>query len=192
MLISASLTLKHLLSTLLICALTISQIAYAEQTDDAELNTSDLSYTAWIDSDKRMKCLYGYAADKTGDHQAAIKIFEDCIERWNDVYSMLWLAQIYEAGVSVKKDLQKSTALMKRGALSQDEAGYSSLARYHYGVALYEGIGTKINKAEAIRFLQQAASENIPDACDYLQKKGHTCVVIKDTAKNEPDGNGQP
>jgi len=192
MLISVSLTLKHLLSTLLICALTISQITYADQTDDTELNTSDLSYTAWIDSDKRMKCLYGYAADKTGDYQAAITIFEDCIERWNDVYSMLWLAQIYEAGVSVKKDLRRSTALMKRGALSQDEAGYSSLARYHYGVALYEGVGTKTDRAKAILFLRQAASEDIPDACDYLQKKGHICVVIKDTAKNKSDINDQP
>lgn len=45
---------------------------------------SDLSYEAYIDSDKRIKCLYGYAADKTGDHAAAIKIFEDCIARWND------------------------------------------------------------------------------------------------------------
>lgn len=192
MLISSTRSLKYLLCLMLISVLPVNQYAYAGQTDDAELNTSDLSYTAWIDSDKRMKCLYGYAADKTGDHQAAIKIFEDCIERWNDVYSMLWLAQIYEAGVGVKKDLQKSTALMKRGALSQDEAGYSSLARYHYGVALYEGIGTKIDSAEAISFLQQAASENIPDACDYLQKMGHTCVVIKDTAKNESDRNDQP
>lgn len=143
--------------------------------EDEVQETSDLAYTAWIDSDKRMKCLYGYAADKTGDHQAAIRIFEDCIERWNDVYSMLWLAQIYEAGVSVKKDLPKSTALMKRGALLQDEAGYSSLARYHYGIALYEGVGTEKNLASAVVFLRQAGNEGITEACEYLQQRGYLC-----------------
>jgi len=147
----------------------------AFEPEDQALETSDLAYSAWIDSDKRMKCLYGYAADKTGDHQAAIRIFEDCIERWNDVYSMIWLAQIYEAGVSVKKDLPKSTALMKRGALLQDEAGYSSLARYHYGIALYEGVGTEKNLASAVVFLQQAGNEGITEACEYLQQRGYLC-----------------
>ena len=42
---------------------------------------SDLSYKAYVHSDKRIKCLYGYAADKTGDHAAAVAIFEDCIRR---------------------------------------------------------------------------------------------------------------
>jgi hypothetical protein len=42
---------------------------------------------------KRIKCLYVYAANKTGDHAAAIRIFEDCIQRWNDVFSMIGLAQ---------------------------------------------------------------------------------------------------
>lgn len=66
---------------------------------------SDLSYEAYIDSDKRFKCFYGYVADKTGDHKSAIAIFEDCIARWSDVYSMIWLAQIYEAGIAVPQDL---------------------------------------------------------------------------------------
>jgi len=159
----------------LICALSIAPFSWAEMTDDEELNTSDLSYTAYIKSNKRMKCLYGYAADKTGDHQAAIAIFEDCIARWNDVYSMLWLAQIYEAGVGVKQDLAKSTALMKRGAEENDAAGYSSLARFHYGVALFEGIGTNVDQKQAKTYLQQAAMEGIDEACDYLKKQQFDC-----------------
>lgn len=129
---------------------------------------NELSYTAYIDSDKRIKCLYGYAADKTGDHQAAIKIFEDCISRWNDVYSMIWLAQIYETGVSVKQDFEYSTQLMKRGALLNDAAGYSSLARYHYGVALYEGKGVKKDPEGAKEWLKKAFSEGVKEAGEYL------------------------
>lgn len=131
---------------------------------------SDLSYEAYIDSDKRIKCLYGYAADKTGNHDAAIRIFEDCIERWNDVYSMIWLAQIYETGVGVPRDLAYATALMKRGAEQEDDAGYSILARYHYGRALYEGAGTETNTTEGLQWLNRAAREGSVDAQQYLQQ----------------------
>jgi len=132
------------------------------------LSGNELGYTAYIDSTKRIKCLYGYAVDKTGDHQAAIQIFEDCIERWNDVYSMIWLEQIYESGVGVPQDYVYATSLMKRGALLNDEAGYSSLARYHYGVALYEGKGTKVDFNAAKMWLQKAHAEGIKEAGDYL------------------------
>ncbi len=136
---------------------------------------SDLSYNEQVNSSKRIKCLYGYAADKTGDHATAIRIFEDCIERWNDVYSMIWLAQIYESGVGITRNLQKSTALMKRGAELEDEAGYASLARYHYGVSLYEGLGTAVDKTLALHYLKRAAQEGIPDACEYLQQQHESC-----------------
>lgn len=139
--------------------------------------SSDLAYTAYVDSDRRIKCLYGYAADKTGDHSSAILIFEDCIRRWDDVYSMIWLAQIYETGIGTEKDLRKSTALMKRGAELNDAAGYSSLARYHYGVALYEGVGTDVNQAAAEQFLRRAAREGIAEACHYLREKRRSCQL---------------
>ncbi|SFM71464.1 tetratricopeptide repeat protein [Marinobacter zhejiangensis] len=137
--------------------------------------TSDLAYGSFVDSDSRLKCLYGYAAEKTGDHRSAMLIFEDCIERWNDVYSMIWLAQMYETGVAVPQDLQKSTALLKRGAEQQDEAGYASLARLHYGVALYEGVGTELDREQGIRYLRLAAEEGVTEACDYLTEQGLDC-----------------
>jgi len=132
--------------------------------------TSDLSYENYIDSDKRMKCMYGYAAEKTGNHAAAIKIFEDCIRRWNDVYSMIWLAQIYESGIGVPKSLEYATELMRRGAMEDDEAGYSQIARYHYGVALYEGRGVVQNKKAGIQWLRRASSEGLEDALIYIKK----------------------
>ena len=129
---------------------------------------SDLSYKAYVHSNKRIKCLYGYAADKTGDHAAAVAIFEDCIRRWNDVYSMIWLAQLYETGVGVPKDEAQATALMRRGAHSNDDAAYARLARYHYGVALAEGRGTPQDVPQAKTWLRQAAQEGVQEAADYL------------------------
>ena len=129
---------------------------------------SDLSYKAYIHSDKRFKCLYGYAADKTGDHAAAIAIFEDCIHRWNDVFSLIYLAQIYDSGIGVKQDFEKSTALMKQGANVHDDTTYPSIARYHYGVALAEGRGTQKDPVEARKWLAMAAAEGVKEAADYL------------------------
>jgi len=130
---------------------------------------SELGYEAWIDSDNRMKCMYGYFADKTGDHAAAVRIFEDCIERWDDVYSMIWLAQIHETGVGLPRNIEKATALMKRGANTNDAAGYSSLARYHYGVALMEGYGVQRDREQGMMWLERAADEQVQDAINYLQ-----------------------
>lgn len=129
---------------------------------------SELSYRAYVDSDKRLKCLYGYAANKTGDHAAAIRIFEDCIRRWNDVFSMIGLAQMYETGIGIRQDLAQSTALMRRAAALHDGSTYPSLARYHYGVALAEGQGVGKDIAEARRWLGQAAAEGVKEAGDYL------------------------
>ena len=134
-----------------------------------ENTVNELSYQAYVDSTKRIKCFYGYAADKSGDHVTAIQIFEDCIRRWNDVYSMISLALIYEMGVGVERDIEKATLLLKRGAESDDEAGYSSLARYHYGIALYEGRGILKNEKKAVYWLQRADQEGVAEAGEYLR-----------------------
>lgn len=139
-------------------------VAAAEPPDEG-----DLSYRAHIDSPRRFKCLYGYAADKTGDHAAAIRIFEDCIARWNDVYSMIWLAQILEAGVGVPRDPERAARLMERGAQVDDDA-HASLARYHWGVALAEGRGVPADLPRAHHWLRRAAAEGVIDAAEYLDR----------------------
>ncbi len=147
----------------------------ALQAHAGQPDTSDMSYESRVDSTNRFKCLYGYFASKTGDHETAVEIFEDCIARWQDVYSMIWLAHLYEDGAGVEHSLEKSFELMRRGAGLNDEAGYSSLARYHYGVALLTGRGTLIDTHNGVRVLRQAAAEGISDACVFLEKKGHSC-----------------
>ena len=147
---------------LLLCLALATPVTFAQ--------TSDLSYESYVDSNKRIKCLYGYAAEKTGDHASAIKIFEDCIERWSDVYSMIWLAQMYESGAGVEMDLAKATALMKRGAEQPDDVAYVGLARYHYGVALAEGRGVRKDLRAARVWLQSASRSGQSEADDYLQR----------------------
>ncbi|MCY0964072.1 hypothetical protein [Parathalassolituus penaei] len=171
---------KHLLaSVLLIMPLsllaetsTASTSVDDDQNPDIDYSVSELSYENYVHSSKRIKCLYGYAAEKTGDHKAAMAIFNDCISRWHDVYSMIWLAQMYEAGVSMPRDLKRSTELMGMGAEDAEIGGYAALARYHYGVALYEGKGIQSNPEQAIHWLKRANAEGVPEAGEYLHKLG--------------------
>jgi TPR repeat protein len=139
-------------------------------TPDAKSAESELSYRSYVTSDKRIKCLYGYAANKTGDHAAAIALFEDCIRRWNDVFSMIGLAQMYETGIGMPQDAAASTALMRRAAQLDDGSSYPSLARYHYGVALAEGYGVPQDVAAARTWLRKAAAEGVNEAADYLAR----------------------
>ncbi len=63
-------------------------------TAGTEDSGNELSYEHFVHSDKPIKCLYGYAAEHAGDHDAAIAIFKDCIAQWGSVYAMILLAEI--------------------------------------------------------------------------------------------------
>lgn len=130
--------------------------------------TDELGYESYIDSPKRIKCLYGYVTAKTGNFDAAKQIFEDCVKRWNDVYSMISLAQMYESGNGVPKDLTQAAALLERAAAQPDKASYVSLARYHWGVALAEGRGVPADPLLARDWLKKASLGGQTEADDYL------------------------
>lgn len=132
--------------------------------------TEEMSYEAYIDSPKRIKCMYGYVTAKTGNFSAAKAIFEDCVARWNDVYSLIWLAQMYENGSGVEPDLKKAAALLKQGAEQADDVSYVGLARYHWGVALAEGNGVQADPLQARKWLQRAAADGQSEAEEYLLK----------------------
>jgi TPR repeat protein len=138
-------------------------------TGSSAIQADELGYEAYIDSPKRIKCLYGYVTAKTGNFDAARQIFEDCVRRWEDIYSMISLAQMYESGSGVDKDLEHAAALLKRGAEQPDDASYVSLARYHWGVALAEGRGVAIDRQAAREWLMSASKGGQTEADDYLR-----------------------
>ncbi len=131
---------------------------------------NELSYDQFVLSDKPIKCIYGYYAGKTGDHISGTAIFEDCIQRWQSVYAMISLAHIYENGMGVKKNLKYAAELLRRGAETDDAAGYSSLAKYHYGVVLIEGRGIEQNLEEGIVWLKRAEQEGVTEAGELLKR----------------------
>lgn len=138
----------------------------------AGARADDLSYQSHADiPDQHFACLMAYPADKTGDHATAVTILERCVHEGN-VWSMIYLAMLYENGNGMPKSLERSAALMKRGADMRDPAGYSSLARYHWGRALWLGHGTPRDEAEALRYLRMARHEGIGEADEFLRAIG--------------------
>ncbi|HYD71042.1 hypothetical protein [Azospirillum sp.] len=128
----------------------------------------DLSYHGYADRREHpFACQMAYYADKTGDHPSAITILEDCIAQGN-VWSMIWMAMLHENGQGVPKSLEASAALMERAASMRDPAGYASLARYHWGMALLEGRGVPRDEAAAAHWLRLAAAEGVPEAAEAL------------------------
>ena len=135
----------------------------------ASAAADDLSYHNYAAiPDQKFACLYAYAADKTGDHETALKILDGCIAA-GSVWAMIWKAMLYENGQGLPLSLEKSAELMQRGAMTQDAAGYGALARYHWGLALYQGRGVVRDEAEGLRWLRQARDEGVPEAAEFLQ-----------------------
>ena len=149
-----------------LAAAALSGLVFAPMSASAD----ELGYEAYLDSSKRIKCLYGYVTAKTGNFDAAKQIFEDCIRRWNDVYSLISLAQMYESGSGVPKDLERAAVLLKQGAEQPDEASYVSLARYHWGAALAEGRGVTADRQAARHWLHSASKGGQTEADEYLQR----------------------
>lgn len=131
---------------------------------------ADDNYSSILESNHRNKCFYGYVSLKTGDHLNAIRIFEDCIERWQDAYSYIGLSQIYETGVGVEKNLPYANELLRKAA--ELEGGYSSLAKYNYALNLFQGKGVDANPELAVYWMKKSASEGFSPAIDYLTANG--------------------
>ncbi|WP_304638855.1 tetratricopeptide repeat protein [Pseudomonas sp.] len=154
-----------MIRVVLLCAVLIAPLSPAVAVDGDD---GDLGFQTYLEGSKRIKCLYGYVASKTGNHAAAVKIYEDCIARWDDVYSYINLARLYEEGRGVPKDLRQAASLMQRGASQPEKDGYAPLARYYWGVMLVEGKGVTADRRKGEHWLQQAASEGVGEATDYL------------------------
>lgn len=120
----------------------------------------------------RLRCGYGYAAEKCGDHGTALKIYDHCIAAGH-AGAMIWKAMMYESGNGVARDPGGAAALFRRAAES-GSSGYSTLGKLHYASALWLGIGVPRDEAESLRWFRAAAAEGDRDAQMFLSTGYHT------------------
>ena len=114
----------------------------------------------------------GYAAEKCGDHETALKIFDKCIAK-GYAGAMIWKGLMFESGSGVPRDSARAAALFRQAAESR-EGHYGALGKLHYASALHEGRGVPRDEAEARRWFERAAREGSEDAAEFLRTGHHT------------------
>lgn len=141
-----------------------AQLSVDQAEGDGVLNATDTSWRYYVDQMKRFPerlgiiCVNGYELDKTGDHVAGFAFLAECARRGNPP-SMIYLAQMFEAGSGVPADPVQALAWLRRAA----ESGYA-VAQFHLGVALLLGRGTAPDATAAQYWLRQAAAQGDDDA----------------------------
>lgn len=138
----------------------------------------ELTIQAQVERGEHMlRCGYGYAAAKCGDHATAVRIFESCVERGH-AGAMIWLGALYENGNGVERSLERAAELYRRAALS-GHRGYATLGKLHWGTALYAGAGVPRDREEGLKWMRRAADDGDRDAIEFLAAHGETYPARK-------------
>lgn len=133
---------------------------------------SDLHYKRFYDENPHhpMRCMVGHVAQSSGDHKAALYIYQDCAAR-GDTFSLVSLAVYYELGTGgIERDPAKAAALFLRAA--QGNTGYAPNGMFYYGLSLYYGLGVAQDTAVARDWLGRAAAGGVRDAEEFLKRDG--------------------
>lgn len=145
-----------------------AQLYVEETTGDGVLNPVDFSWRYYVDQMDRFPerlgfiCVNAYWLDKTGDHAAAMRFFDECARRGNAT-SMIYLAHLYEQGVGVGRNPVMATHWLRRAA----ETG-NAVGQYDYGLALLNGHGTVADRDAAQLWLRRAEAQGDADARQML------------------------
>lgn len=156
-----------MLRTLLVFALILGSagLAAAEEEDaNGVLNPEELSVRYYLDLVHRLPefsglvCWAGYEMHKAGDFAHSRPMFEMCAEHGHAV-SMTFLAQMYENGHGVPRDVGEAGRWLKRAA----ETGYAA-SQYNYGMALLRGQSVPCDQAAGRMWIARAAAQGDTDA----------------------------
>lgn len=131
-----------------------------------------IEYQATRADGHELRCGYGYAAEKCGDHATALKIYDHCIAKGH-AGAMIWKAMMYESGSGIAIDAVRAAELFRRAG-EAGTSGYSTLGKLHYASALWLGQGVARDEQEALRWFRAAAAEGDRDAQLFLSTGYHT------------------
>ena len=124
-------------------------------------------------------CTVGWLAVKLSYNKEAAKIFHQCAEVGNEA-SMIWLAQLYDNGLGVEKDLLKSVDWERQAA----ERGYS-IGEYNYGLSILRGRGPVQDTEVGKMWIQRAAQQGDVSAQTLIDEDYNLDVAIPDADENK-------
>ena len=148
--------------------------AFAESDDPSAYGTVNPDEMTWQSYVNRARegetgmviCSMGYALTKSGDHDSARLLFENCA---NDGYSqaMTWMSQLDNNGLGAEYDPDRAADWDRRAAEAGDPVG-----QFNYGLDLIRGHGVAQDIPRGRALVDQAASTGLQiaerlQAADY-------------------------
>ena len=154
--------MKHFVSAACLCALPLC--AQSESPEDlGTLNPDEMTWQSYVDRAREGEtgmviCSMGYALTKSGDHDSARLLFENCA---NDGYSqaMTWMGQLDNNGLGGDYNPDAAAEWDRRAAEAGDPVG-----QLNYGLDLIRGHGVAKNAELGRQLVDQAAAAGLVNA----------------------------
>ncbi len=140
--------------------------ALAEDEDPATFGTTNPDEMTWMRFRERAEggetgmvlCSMGYMMTKSGDHDTARLLFENCAK---DGYTgaMTWMSQLDNNGLGGDYDPDAAAEWDRKAAAAGDPVG-----KFNHGLNLLRGHGIARDEAEGRRMVDEAARDGLPVA----------------------------
>lgn len=146
------------------------------------LNPDEMTWQNMLDRADRgetgmVLCSSGYMLTKSGKHDAARRLFENCAA---EGYSgaMTWMSQLDNNGLGGEYNPDAAAEWDRRAADLGDPVG-----KFNHGINLIRGHGIARDEALGRRFIDAAAEDGLPAAL-RLQRAGYDLDEVTPDADN--------
>jgi TPR repeat protein len=123
---------------------------------------------------KSTACVYGYWATKSGNHEAAKKIFDKCVVAGVDA-AYPWQSYMSQNGYATRQSLEDAAEWDRKSAAR----GYK-VGQFNHGLNLLRGFGVKQDVAAGKAMINQSAAQGFQAAQDVIDAGYDPDVAIPD------------
>ncbi|AVW90446.1 tetratricopeptide repeat protein [Celeribacter baekdonensis] len=138
-----------------------------EVTEQGTLNPHEMSMAQVMESIRNgdtgmVICSQGYLVTKSGRHEMARELFEQCAESgWTG--AMTWMSQLDDRGLGGPQDLEAAAEWNRKAAEAGDPVG-----KFNHGLDLMRGWGVARDEAAGRAMVDEAARDGL-DVAQRLQ-----------------------
>jgi uncharacterized protein len=147
--------------------------------DDGDTNPEEQTLKYFTDkydygNGKSTACVYGYWASKSGNHDAAKKIFDKCAAA-GVAAAYPWQSYIAQNGYGVPQSLEAAAEWDRKSAAM----GYK-VGQFNYGLNLLRGFGVPKDEAAGRAMMNASAAQGFEAAQDVIDSGYDPEVAIPD------------
>jgi len=159
--------------------------ALADEVEDdpgGTLNPDEMTWQCMLERADRgetdmVLCASGYMLTKSGDHENARKIFENCAEA-GYTGAMTWMSQLDDNGLGADENPDAAAEWNRRAAEAGDTVG-----KFNHGIDLLRGRGIARDPIKGRKLVDEAAAEGLV-AAQRLKGAGYDLDEVTPDADN--------